>query len=261
MSEVKTIGEGRTDKAFIDANVFALLFTELDQSWRVSNLLTDAVKKLTKPKYLSSHDCFATNVPDFTLDKKTAFAPINYAGIGDEHDTLNYDVELEALLSNTDLIGKLNSPEAKKTFLSFKLEQITESLKTFFSSRTLSPDEYYRTLVEAPQIDSVVTLDSLWTSPCYSTPEMWSNTDFKTTLLEKLSTFSPVVEIAEELFDHKRALLIEYAELVDSVISKVATSIIRAVCPIVVRPVTLSSSDEEKVGEQLWPLLMAFKNH
>ena len=245
--------------AYIDSTVFASLLAAQDESWRVSNLFAEAVKKITKPKYLSVRDSFTTDAFTSIWDQPSLFAPISLACLCHDIGTFNYDAQLEDVLGNTDLKEHSNGPEAKKAFLSFKLEQITESLKTFFSSRTLSPDEYYRTLVEA-QIDSV-TLDSLWTSPCYSTPEMWSNTDFKTTLLEKLSTFSPVVEIAEELFDHKRALLIEYAELVDSVISKVATSIIRAVCPITVRPVTLSSSNEEKVGEQLWPLLMAFKNH
>jgi len=284
MFEVKTIGEcGMSETPVDSAHYFPTsVATEewwtnalhisascspVENEWRVSNLLADAVKKLTKPKYLSPHDCFAPDAFALTWDKPISFAPVTLVDNWVGHDTSNFDAEVESLLNTT------NSKEMFLPFSRVKLIAATFFLKDQFAQETFAAPNSYRSLLvprnslfhASDYSDITLDSDSLFLPPPNS---KISNFEFKADVLETISTRCYFVEIAkylsaiaEDLYATKSARLIEFAELVDSLFCKLVTKIGCVVCPIAIRPVTLSSSVEAKEGEQLWPLLMAFKNH
>jgi hypothetical protein len=288
MCEIERIEKSWPSKAQLDSSIFASSYVELEKMWasalfatescspvenewwRVSTLCTDSFKKLTKPKYLSPYDCFSPDAFASTWDKPISFTPITWVDNWAGYETLNFDAELELAFNYTD---------SKKIFLSFKLDEVTSFLKLHFTvkelgRKTVGIGDYYRTLLEFKRNTFSYMHDcGHWVSPFPFTPILpclhsletqVSFNEFKPYVLKTEdieSTLHPVVEIAEELFAYKRLRLIEFAELVESLFRKMATNAVRAVCPIAVRPVKLSSSVEEKEGEQLWPILMAFKNN
>jgi hypothetical protein len=265
MFEVKTTVEPRVGEEPIDSD-YVLAWAGTGE-WRVTNLFTDAVKKLRKPKYLLDSNLFASDEFFSTWDKQNNFAPVTLVDDWIGHDTFNFDAELESVLNTT------NSKGMFLPFSRVKLIATTYFLKDHFAQETFAAPNYYRSLL--------VPRNSLFHANDYSdiTPgsaslfpfppnSQISNFEFKADVLETISTQCCFVEIgkylseiAEDLYASKRARLIEFAELVDNLLCKLVTKIVCAVCPIAIRPVTLSSSVEAKEGEQLWPLLMAFKNH
>ena len=246
--------------AYIDSSIWG----DLCESSPISYLYYEAAKKLTEPKYLSTCDSSVLHAFDSTWDDENHSKLLFESAAWKCLDTSIILTAQDTFLDNVDYRSQL---------LKLQLDVYTDTLKGYFAQYQSEANDYSGWLAQSlrewwSSISSDLDTDTIMAnnacsgvdlfSLCSDLPHGLSINEFKGILLKSYSEIRP---LSEEIFNHKCSRLIEYAEEIERCIRKTFARAFRAICQITVRPVTQSNSVELKEGEQLWPLLMAFKNH